>query len=301
MRPTHLARRRWSWRCSAGRLACWAGTGCCGAEATAALLWLGVYYLGLSYFGAKTDRYAAPAALPLVSLSCVAVLAASRVLRRIAARKTARVAVAAAAMSLIGFSAWRAQWLQVPEVRGYHELVAFVEQIAPGESILYDGSGNTIFTSLLLARDRCWCRRVLRGDKILYETASRDELLDYSRFLTTPDEIIDALRNKSGCRLLLLEYGEKIVQSESARILRDVVAGPGFERVRSFPITWMHGVWPEHGRLQRIDIYRQLGSVKPVDVIEMPFPNLGKGVRMEVRPLPSRCPCSGPDRGMTHE
>ena len=64
------------------------------------------------------------------------------------------------------------------------------------------------------------------------------------------------------------------------QLLREAVATPAFELVRSFPTRGP--------RVERVDIYRLLGVVETPRTISLPFPLVSSDTLYEVEPIPSR-------------
>ena len=88
--------------------------------------------------------------------------------------------------------------------RGFRELVAFFDRVAPAEPIFYDGSSMEPSSFYPRADDEDFCRQIVRGDHLLY-TCPLNRSIKPRDFVTSPPEVIEALRRRSGCRWLTIE------------------------------------------------------------------------------------------------
>jgi hypothetical protein len=246
------------------------------------LIWLAVVYVFFSCLPAREDRYLLPIIAPLVCLGLIALSAAAGAVGALAKANpwAARALTGSAVIVLLGVQAWLAARLPVPSADGYRDVARFLEQVAPDETLFYDGAYDGVFTFHVQANDPAYRRRVVLGNKLLYAWAMVPgwRMQEYA---TTPEEVVKALRTRGGCRWLAVEMGPAAEQVAPARLLREAVKGPEFERVRSFPIANGRGI-------ERVDVYRLLGPVEHVDEVELPFPMLGEGVGYRVRPIPTR-------------
>ena len=247
-------------------------------ETVVLLLWLAVCYLFFSYVSVKEPRYLLLVTVPVVSLCVLALLL---LLQGVGAFVTLRPrsrggAFAAAVVALLVVQAWLASRVSVPAVSGLKEAVAFVERVAPDEPVLYDGHHNGVFSFWVRARDPGFRRRVVRGSKLLYAAAVRPRF-GLREFVSSPEEVIDALLARGGCRWLVVERGPRSEEIAAARHLRQAVRGPQFERVQSFPVF---GDGVDH-----VDVYRVLAPVATQDEVDLPFPVLGGDVHYRVKPI----------------
>ena len=246
------------------------------------LIWLAVVYAFFSCLPAREDRYLLPIIAPVVCLGLIAMSAAAGAVGGFARAKpwAAPALTGAAVVVVLGVQAWLAARVPVPSADGYREVARFLEQVAPDEALFYDGVYDGVFTFHVQANDPDYRRRVVLGNKLLYAWAMVPgwRMQEYA---TTPGEVVEALRTRGGCRWLAVEVGPAAEQIAPARLLREAVKGPEFERVRSFPIAPGRGI-------ERVDVYRLLGPVERVDEVELPFPILGEGVSYRVTPIPTR-------------
>jgi hypothetical protein len=190
---------------------------------------------------------------------------------------------------VLGVQAWLAAYVRVPLVDGFRQVARFLEQVAPDEPVFYDGWFDGTFTFHVQSNDPGYRRRVVLGSKLLYAYALVPgwRLHEYA---TTPEEVVKRLQTRGGCRWLAVEVGKAAQQMAPARLLRETVKGPEFELVRSFPVAG--------AGVERVDVYRLLVPVEPVDEVDLPFPILGEGVSYRARPIPTRrAVVKGPYRG----
>jgi len=238
-------------------------------EAAVLALWVVVVYLAFSAIRAREERYLLPLGPPVVISAAIAVLSAARwVGARTGRRQGAPRAAAIATMAaLIIIQAWLATQVRVESIRGFKEVVAFLERAAPDEAILYDGYLDGIFTFYLRAGDPGYRRRVVLGHKLLY-TYAYVPGWRMRQFASSPKEVVEVLRERGGCRWLALELGDQSELTAPARLLRQTVEGPQFELVKSFPIMGRMGI-------NRVDVYRLLFSIREPGEVDLPFPILG--------------------------
>lgn len=249
------------------------------------LIWLAVMYVTFSYVAAKLTRYVLLATTPLVCLCMIAIFSIrDRIAELIGRRQPIIVTGALAAMViLLAIQAWQASRIPVPSVRGFEEVAAFIEEVAPAEPVFYSGYYSGNFTFYLLAGDPDFLRQVIVGHKLLYAVAHGWGL---EEFVSSPGEVLEVLKTRGGCRWLAIANmvespDTSYVRSIAAgQHLREAVKGPEFELVKSFPIDSL--------AVDRVDVYRLLAPVERHEEVDLPFPVLGKGVRYRVRPIPSR-------------
>jgi hypothetical protein len=162
---------------------------------------------------------------------------------------------------------WQAWGQSMPSVRDFQQVVAFMEQVAPAEAVLYDGRHDGVFTFHLRAGDPDYRRRVVLGNKVLYP-ADRE---------MSPAEVLEALRTHAGCRWLVIEFGELSRDAPAARSLREAVKGSEFERVRSFPI--------KRPGVTHVDVYRLLTPIEPPEKVMVPMPAFRNHTPAAVEPI----------------
>jgi hypothetical protein len=239
-------------------------------EAAALLAWIAVTGLILIYLRAKDSRYLLLMAVPMLGLG--AFLPVSSAGRAGRASRWTVTALAVVLIAAMGYQAWRSP---IPVVHNVAEIVAFLDRVAPGEPLFYDGPLNGVFTFYVRAADADRRRRVVRGDKLLYlEPFNRS--MKRREFVASQAELIEALRGKSGCRWLAIEEEAGAERTRVARLLREAVRGPEFRLVRSFPVGSAGG--------RRVDIYQALIPVDRDPPMSIPLPMAGEDFRYEVRP-----------------
>lgn len=245
------------------------------------LVWLAVIYLFFSLLPAKEARYVLLASGPVVFLCMIALVILAQ---RIAAfakwqRQTVRCLCTVAIVILLGVQVGLAPSVNVPSLEGMREMVQFLETVDPDEPLFYDGHFDGVFAFHVQAGDPDYRRRVVLGGKLLYASAVVPGWR-LREFVSTPEEVIAALRTRGGCRWLAIEVGESSEQVASARLLRKVIEGPHFKQVRSFPIG--------HPKVERVDVYRLLLPVDRVEEVDLAFPILGETTTYRVRPIATR-------------
>ena len=245
-------------------------------------LWLLIFllagYVALSGLAAKESRYGLLLCVPIVCFSAIAVQSSTEWLgRRLkVGDRLSRAAALTVVLSLCVAQAWMAAKTRVPRVQGFREIVAFIEGVAPNEPVFYDGYYNNVFTFYVQARDRGYQRQVVLGAKLLYASAI-NPMWRYRSYVSSSEDVVEALQTRGGCRWLAIEMSEQAKQVPAASVLRDAVQGPQFELVQSFPVSGPG--------LDRIDVYRFKLNPRPTDEADLPFPILGEGTRFKVRPI----------------
>jgi GT2 family glycosyltransferase len=245
-------------------------------ETAVLLLWVAVTLLALTCLKAKDPRYLVPLATPLVCLGAFAFVVPAHLVRGRLPHRAAQVLVPAAMSTLVVVAAVRASAIPIPELRGLQPLVAFLTRADSSERVFYDGGYSGHFTVLVRTADPALRHQVIRGDKLLY-TAPMLKLIKPRSFATTPQDVLDALRCRAGCRWLAIEEGTAPGIPAAAMLLRAVVAGPEFEHVRTFCITNPDPL--------RIHVYRMRGPLETPEAIDLPLPMLGAEARLRARPI----------------
>jgi hypothetical protein len=246
-------------------------------ETTILLIWVIFTYMFLSYLKAKDTRYLLPLAVPLVLLGSIGLVAMAGVLARLCGpRWGAAVVVAAASfLMMLGWQAWR---MPSHTQRGFYELADWLGTVAPDEPVLYDGYSHGAFTFHVRAADPDRRRMVVRGDKLLYVISLNNKSIDFRDFATSPQEVIEVLKTRSGCRWLAIERGLERPPNLAYQYLREAVKDPLFQHVASVPIVGAQST-------DCIDLYCMQTSVKQQDEIDLPVPLWGKDSRVNVRPI----------------
>jgi hypothetical protein len=245
-------------------------------ETAVLLVWVGVTVVALTYLKAKEPRYLLPLATPLVCLGALAIVAPAHLVRGRLPHSATQVLVSAAMSALLVAAVVRAATITIPALRGLQPLVAFLTRADSSERLFYDGGYSGAFTVLVRTADPTFRHQVIRGDKLLY-TAPFLKLIKPRSFVATPQDVLDALRGRAGCRWLAIEEVKAARIPAAAAMLRAVVAGPEFEHVRTFCITNPDPL--------KIHVYRMRGALETPEVIDLPVPMLGAEARLRARPI----------------
>jgi hypothetical protein len=214
----------------------------------------------------------------------MALLAAAQWLVRLAqgGQSALRSVGIAALLAVLAIQLGLAPGVHVASVRGFREVAAFFAEQAPDEdeAVLYDGYYNNVFTFYVQAGDPSYHRRVVRGDKLLY-VSTLFRHWDVQEFAYSPEQVLELLRTRGGCRWLAIERGAFAEEVTAAQSLREAVSRPQqFERVASFPVTGL-GV-------KQVDIYHFLEPIQCPEEVDLPFPILGNDAHHRVKPIPRR-------------
>jgi hypothetical protein len=248
-------------------------------------IWIAVLIVGLSLLPAKDPRYVLLAAPAFVLAGAIGVVSffqsrpgpPSR-LRRVGepGLQTAWHAALLAAALCAGL--WSAAAVRVPRVSGFRELAAYLREAAPTDAVLYDGDYDGIFGFYVRALDPRFERRVALADKLLYHYGPTTTFapVETSK-AATPDQVVSLLRSRSGCRWVAIEVSRRPNLPVGQRLLREAVGGSEFELVRSFPITGAGE--------RRVDLYRVVGAVAPVETLDLAFPSFSEREFHQVAPV----------------
>ena len=239
-------------------------------EARYVLIWMVTLVLVFSLLPAKSPRYIlliAPAFLIGAALGLASIALPRRPEWR-------------AAMLIAGIAggAWMAMYVEVPRVSGFKEIAAYLRQNAPAEAVVYDGYDDGTFGFYTRAMDPRFERRIVLADQLLYHYGPTNtyEWTESSQ-VTSTDDVLKVLREKSGCRLIAVEIGATSQWAKVQRLLRETVLRPEFELVRSFPV--------EASGTNRVDLYRLKGPVEPVNTVDLSFPSYSDRVFPGVLPI----------------
>lgn len=243
--------------------------------------WVAVLYTVFTLLFAKDIRYALPVMVPLVCLSVIGVqgLCDGAVRRFRWPLTTAPRMVIVVLLILLVCQAFLAAWYRVPAVRGYRELASFLKQLAPEEPVFYDGYYSGLFTFYVRAGDSQFQRRVVVGNKLLYAYALVPGWRQQN-FAGSPEEVIQILQRRGGCRWLAVEVTRHDPELLPMRHLREAVKTPAFQLVRSFPI--------DAPTVERVDVYQFQLPIVDVQEVDLPFPRLGQDVKYRLCPIPTR-------------
>ena len=224
--------------------------------------WCLVTYGFLTYLKGKDPRYILPLASPLLALSAIATLAATR-----AGRPTNRV-IASATLPLViaGILGWLAWFNPIQKVTGYAPLASYVDQMADGGAVLVESNakpGEEILIVQAMLKDRGF-RNQYMGYRLLMFFAGIEKPDDLRSYGATPEEAVAAILEHSGCLLVVIDQRRPEEPDPIGDALRAVLDGPSFTPVRSFAIDE-----PSSGPGQAI-VYRRLTPVRPLSDFEIP-------------------------------
>ena len=250
-------------------------------ELTYAWIWILCLYIPLSIIEAKEARYALLVSIPFIIMSAIAVVQVSEwlVARALHWRLRSTDVTVAVLLALLMLQVYFAASYRVTAVSGYKDVAAFLAEVAADEPVFFDGFDDGIFIFYVRAGDPAFRRRVVTSSKVLYTSAFFPGWQQQD-FVHSPEDVIDVLRQKGGCRWFAIEQGSRTADLAPMRYLRQALQTPAFELVRSFPIT--------APQTDRVDIYRFTLPITAVDEVELPFAVLGPNVRYRVRPIPPR-------------
>jgi hypothetical protein len=179
---------------------------------------------------------------------------------------------------LIG-KALQASKVSVNSVSGYKQLVDYLEKIAPDEPVFYDGQNYAIFTFYVQMGDPNFHRRVVLGNKLLY---AESWYLGPHEFVSSPQDVIEVLRKRGGCQWVVVADRLPDPRIAASRYLREVITGPQFELVKTFPITIMRTTGMEKNS---VCVYRFLVPIERVDDVNMPYFGRGENVYYRSKPI----------------
>ena len=191
---------------------------------------------------------------------------------------TATIGVASGAILLaLGWQAWH---MPTHTQRGFRELASLLGTVAPDQAVLYDGYFHGALIFYVRANDAAMRRMVVRGDKLLYVIPLGGSLQPRD-FVNSPNEVVEILRTRSGCRWLAIEHWLEYPSNPAYQYLRDAVQGPLFRHVASVPIIGARST-------NRVDLYKFQIPIEQPDQIEFPVPLWGERAQIKVRPVSLR-------------
>jgi hypothetical protein len=220
-------------------------------EAGYLISWIMVCYGAFSGLTFRDVRYMILIIPAGVALTVVACLGFSQLWGAMFRRQPAAVLVAA----LIGIAVLHLPYawlLRIPNIEGFQEVAAFLTAEAPTGRFLYDGRYDGTFSFQIRAKDPDFRRGVALGDKLIYSYRFYNP--NAKDLVNSPAELIELLKSESGCSWIVIEKEGHSPLFASARLLREAVAGPPFEHVKTFYIKGTPPTW--------IDVYRFLLPVK---------------------------------------
>jgi 4-amino-4-deoxy-L-arabinose transferase-like glycosyltransferase len=242
-------------------------------EAACLAIWIAFVVLTVSPLPARDARYLLPVAPAFILAGAVGLASASAYVQRL---HRAWAVTALAAGLAAGF--WSAARVQVPRVSGFREVAAYLRQHAPRDAVLFDGTYGAVFAFYVRAFDPQFERRVMAGNKLLYEFGPTDTFAwKQTSKVASTDDVVNILRTKSGCRWIALAVEPRPTWLVGRRLLQTAVARPEFELVQSFPTSGAGG--------RRIDLYRIVEPVDPVDTVDLQFPSFNNREFRHIVPI----------------
>jgi len=234
---------------------------------------IAVLIAGLSLVPARDPRYVLLAAPAFVLAGAIGVVALLRRLPALHPRWQAAMLAAG-----LGVGLWSASAVRVPDVSGFRALAAYLRDTAPDEAVLYDGDYDGIFGFYVRALDPRFERRIVLANKLLYQYGPGTTFAPVQTSnAATVEDVVGLLRSRSGCRWVAIEVSRRADLPRGQRLLRETVRGSAFELVRSFPI----GGAGE----RRVDLYRVVNGVAPVDTLDLAFPSFSDREFLHVAPI----------------
>lgn len=244
-------------------------------EMAYAVVWIAALVLSVSPLPPRDPRY--------IMLTAPAVLIAAAAGVAWVVRERAPVAPAWRATGLavaLAAGFWSATSVEVPRVTGFREAAAYFEERAPRDAVLYDGAYGALFGFYVRASDPRFERRVAPANKLLYQygPTTTFKWVQTSSVAST-DDVVNVLRTRAGCRWVAMAVPPtpRPTWLKGQQLLREAVARPEFELVRSFPTTGAGG--------RRIDVYRIVGDVAPVNTVDLQFPSFSTRNFRQVVPI----------------
>jgi hypothetical protein len=160
-------------------------------------------------------------------------------------------------------------------------VAAYIAAHGPNDTVLYDGYDDGLFGFYFRALDPGFHRRLILGQQLLYHygPAATFDWVQTQAAESVP-ELLALLQRKCDCRWIAIEMGPSSVWAKGQRLLREAVKGPGFELVHSFPVVAPNA--------ERVDLYRLLGRLTPVQAIDVRITSFTERVYSGVVPVGRR-------------
>jgi hypothetical protein len=242
-------------------------------EAAFIAVWIAVHVIVLSMVPARDARYVILLIPALLLAACVGVAALSSRFGHVAPLPQA-MAVAAT----LAAAAWSATRVQVPEITGIREVAEYLRSSAPHDAVLWDGTYGAVFAFYVRALDPTFERRVVAGNKLLYEYGPGSTFTwTQTSYVKSTRDVVEMVRRRSGCPWIVIAEEPLPSWLEGRNLLRAALAGPEFELVRSFPATGMGD--------RNVRLYRSIDPVDPVETQDLRFPSFGNREFRQVRPI----------------
>ena len=237
------------------------------------VIWIAVLIASLSLLPARDPRYVLLAAPAFVLAGAMGIVAMVQSRARLHPAWHAAMLTAG-----IGASLWSASGIRVPQVSGFRELAAYLRDTAPADAVLYDGDYDGVLGFYVRALDPMYERRMVVADKFLYQYGPSTTFAPVQRTnARTAEDVVGLVHDRCGCRWVAVEVSRKANLPLGSRLLRQALRGSDFELARSFPI----GGAGE----RRVDLYRVLGAVVPVDTVDLAFPSYSEREFLHVSPI----------------
>jgi len=246
-------------------------------EVKLALVWFIVCYVAYSLVAAREPRYVLLLGPPLVLLSVVGLVSGVDCLAAAFRCNPSRMQLGGLG-AFIGLHLLSTPEVPVPAIRGMEKIVAFLEQVAPDQRLFYEGKFDGVFSFYIRAHDRELTRSVTLDSKLLYATAM-DPSLGIVEMVASPHDVVEAFRVRCGCRWLVVESERAGKEVAGVQYLREALAGPEFELVRSLPVD------APQPAPARVDVYRFKPPIEMPRQQELRFPILGDQTVYQVQPI----------------
>ena len=229
-------------------------------EAAILLSWGLVCLAYYAYVPMREGRYLLSICPVAACLAALAVQSAAEFLAALGRRRAWAAAVSLVlGLGVSGTLAALAARISVPSVNLVGTVAQYVREVAPAQTVLYEGRKFGVFIFHVRANDPGFRSRVVPGCKLLYVDSWWDRVKNLA---SSPDAVVRLLRDRGGCRWLVVEDPDAALAPQAARYLQEALKGPDFELVRSFPAE---------RPVPRLSVYRLRGPVDPVQVVDMPF------------------------------
>jgi hypothetical protein len=229
----------------------------------------------LAVLPGRDERYA-------FLLGPLAVLAAFIAVTRAVDWLRPRLALAGplAIAALLAVAVPTAMATPLKRVSGFDAAARYLRDHGATDSVLYSGVYDGVFGFYVRASDPYLERRVVLSNRFLTELWQEADFTWHEQLRAhTTAEALDLIRRTSGCRWAALEIGGDWVTAGDA-LLREVVQGPEFELVQTFPV--------EASPVSRLELYRLRGDLAQAPPRDLTFPSFSRFVFPAVEPVPSR-------------
>lgn len=231
-------------------------------EAFYVIAWIAVLIACVSPLPARDARYILLVAPAFVLGAAIGVAALNELFP---VRAPAAHALALVGLMTIGM--WSAARVEVPDVRGVREAADYLKEHGPRDAVLYDGGSEGLFGFYLRAADPGFERRMVRGDKLVYEqgpTTSFSSWFTKSNASST-DEVVALVRERCGCQWVAMEVGRRPPSNQGRALLWETLKRPEFELVASFDV--------EGKENRRVELFRLTTPVQPAQTVDLSFPS----------------------------